>query len=125
MMVRKTEFIMATWKEVDFSKGTWTIPSDRMKGSRSHVIYLPPQAQDLMVGLQMCAGGVLFSPGRYSTSKPLSNAALNSVIDRAVAAAADAGENLQPLTVHDLRAQRARFCMKRDSVRLDREGAGA
>ncbi len=28
-----------------------------MKGSRSHVIYLPPQALDLMVGLQMCAGG--------------------------------------------------------------------
>ncbi|MBF8041733.1 tyrosine-type recombinase/integrase [Klebsiella pneumoniae] len=103
-MVRKTEFIMATWKEVDFSKGTWTIPSERMKGSRSHVIYLPPQAQDLMVGLQMCAGGSDYLlPGRYSTSKPLSNAALNSVIDRAVAAAADAGENLQPLTVHDLR----------------------
>ncbi len=32
-MVRKTEFIMATWKEVDFSKGTRTIPSDRMKGA--------------------------------------------------------------------------------------------
>ncbi|HBM2945031.1 TPA: tyrosine-type recombinase/integrase [Klebsiella michiganensis] len=103
-MVRKTEFIMATWKEVDFSKGTWTIPSDRMKGSRSHVIYLPSQAQDLMVGLQMCAGGSDYLlPGRYSTSKPLSNAALNSVIDRAVAAALDTGENLQPLTVHDLR----------------------
>ncbi len=75
-----------------------------MKGSRSHVIYLPPQAQDLMIGLQMCAGGSDYLlPGRYSTSKPLSNAALNSVIDRAVAAAADAGESLQPLTVHDLR----------------------
>jgi integrase len=103
-MVRKSEFTLATWKEVDFSKSTWTIPADRMKGSRSHVIYLPSQAQDLMVGLQMCAGGSDYLlPGRYSTSKPLSNAALNSVIDRAVAAAADAGEILQPLTVHDLR----------------------
>ncbi|HHT0121344.1 TPA: tyrosine-type recombinase/integrase [Raoultella ornithinolytica] len=103
-MVRKSEFTLATWKEVDFAKSTWTIPADRMKGSRSHVIYLPSQAQDLMVGLQMCAGGSDYLlPGRYSTSKPLSNAALNSVIDRAVAAAADAGEILQPLTVHDLR----------------------
>lgn len=103
-MVRKSEFTLATWKEVDFAKSTWTIPAGRMKGSRSHVIYLPSHAQDLMVGLQMCAGGSDYLlPGRYSTSKPLSNAALNSVIDRAVAAAADAGESLQPLTVHDLR----------------------
>ncbi len=28
-----------------------------MKGSRAHVIYLPKQAQDILVGLQMCAGG--------------------------------------------------------------------
>ncbi|MCV5513442.1 tyrosine-type recombinase/integrase, partial [Escherichia coli] len=56
-MVRKAEFTHATWREVDFSKWTWIIPSERMKGSRAHVIYLPKQAQDLMIGLQMCAGG--------------------------------------------------------------------
>lgn len=103
-MVRKSEFTNATWKEIDFKKWTWTIPSERMKGSRAHVIYLPRQAQDLMVGLQMCAGGSDYLlPGRYTSSKPLSNAALNSVIDRAVAAATDAGEAISDLTVHDLR----------------------
>lgn len=103
-LVRKSEFTYATWREVDFRKATWTIPPERMKGSRSHVIYLPKQAQDLMVGLQMCAGGSDFLlPGRYSSSKPLSNAALNSVIDRAVVAATDAGEAIDDLTVHDLR----------------------
>lgn len=103
-MVRKSEFTQATWQEVNFAKATWTIPAGRMKAARGHVIYLTRQALDLMVGLQMCAGGSDYLlPGRYSTSKPLSNAALNSVIDRAVAAAADAGENLNPLTVHDLR----------------------
>ncbi|MFH2535650.1 tyrosine-type recombinase/integrase [Klebsiella aerogenes] len=103
-MVRKGEFTLATWGEVNFAKSTWTIPAGRMKASREHVIYLPSQAQDLMVGLQMCAGGSDYLlPGRYSTSKPLSNAALNSVIDRAVAAATDAGESIQPITVHDLR----------------------
>lgn len=56
-MVRKGEFTNATWDEIDFKKWTWTIPSDRMKGSRAHVIYLPKQAQDILVGLQMCAGG--------------------------------------------------------------------
>lgn len=103
-MVRKSEFTNATWKEIDFKKWTWTIPAERMKGSRAHVIYLPRQAQDLIVGLQMCAGGSDYLlPGRYTSSKPLSNAALNSVIDRAVAAATDSGEAISDLTVHDLR----------------------
>ncbi|HHS9967659.1 TPA: tyrosine-type recombinase/integrase [Raoultella ornithinolytica] len=103
-MVRKSEFTKATWGEVNFARATWTIPAGRMKAARGHVIYLPRQALDLMVGLQMCAGGSEYLlPGRYSTSKPLSNAALNSVIDRAVAAAIDSGEKLKPLTVHDLR----------------------
>lgn len=103
-LVRKSEFTHATWKEVDFKKSTWTIPAERMKGSRAHIIYLTKQAQDLMVGLQMCAGGSDYLlPGRYTSSKPLSNAALNSVIDRAVTAAGDAGEKLDSLSVHDLR----------------------
>lgn len=83
-MVRKGEFTNATWDEIDFKKDR-TIPSDRMKGSRAHVIYLPKQAQDILVGLQMCAGGSEYLvPGRYNFRKPLSNAALNSLIDRTV-----------------------------------------
>ncbi len=103
-LVRKNEFIQATWQEIDFKKCTWTIPSDRMKGSRSHVIYLPKQAQDLLVGLQMCAGGSEYLvPGRYNFRKPLSNAALNSLIDRTVEALNKDGEKIHDFTVHDLR----------------------
>ncbi|MEP8451078.1 tyrosine-type recombinase/integrase [Enterobacter bugandensis] len=103
-LVRKSEFTLATWKEVDFRKGTWSIPAGRMKAGRDHVIYLSSHAQDLMVGLQMCAGGSEYLlPGRYDITKPLSNAALNSVIDRAIEVANKNGEELQPLCVHDLR----------------------
>ncbi|HDC4563247.1 TPA: tyrosine-type recombinase/integrase [Enterobacter asburiae] len=103
-LVRKSEFTLATWKEVDFRKGTWSIPAGRMKAGRDHVIYLSSNAQDLMVGLQMCAGGSEYLlPGRYDITKPLSNAALNSVIDRAIEVANKNGEELQPLCVHDLR----------------------
>lgn len=103
-MVRKNEFINAVWSEVDFKKWAWTIPADRMKGSRPHVIYLPRQAQDLMIGLQMCAGGSEFLlPGRYSVSKPLSNGALNRLINATVDAAQESGQNLEPFSVHDLR----------------------
>lgn len=75
-----------------------------MKGSRAHVIYLPKQAQDLMVGLQMCAGGSEYLlPGRYSVSKPLSNAALNRLINVTVESVNDAGGHLDNFSVHDLR----------------------
>lgn len=103
-MVRKDEFTNATWDEIDFKKWTWTIPSDRMKGSRAHVIYLPKQAQDILVGLQMCAGGSEYLvPGRYNFRKPLSNAALNSLIDRTVKIINEDGEHIQGFTVHDMR----------------------
>ncbi|EEQ8052590.1 tyrosine-type recombinase/integrase [Escherichia coli] len=103
-MVRKGEFTNATWDEIDFKKWTWTIPSDRMKGSRAHVIYLPKQAQDILVGLQMCAGGCEYLvPGRYNFRKPLSNAALNSLIDRTVKIINEDGEHIQGFTVHDMR----------------------
>ena len=103
-MVRKGEFTNATWDEIDFKKWTWTIPSDRMKGSRAHVIYLSKQAQDILVGLQMCAGGSEYLvPGRYNFRKPLSNAALNSLIDRTVKIINEDGEYIQDFTVHDMR----------------------
>ncbi len=103
-MVRKGEFTNATWDEIDFKKWTWTIPSDRMKGSRAHVIYLPKQAQDILVGLQMCAGGSEYLvPGRYNFRKPLFNAALNSLIDRTVKIINEDGEHIQGFTVHDMR----------------------
>ncbi|WP_115738005.1 tyrosine-type recombinase/integrase [Escherichia coli] len=103
-MARKGEFTNATWDEIDFKKWTWTIPSDRMKGSRAHVIYLPKQAQDILVGLQMCAGGSEYLvPGRYNFRKPLSNAALNSLIDRTVKIINEDGEHIQGFTVHDMR----------------------
>lgn len=103
-MVRKGEFTNATWDEIDFKKWTWTIPSDRMKGSRAHVIYLPKQAQDILVGLQMCAGGSEYLvPGRYNFRKPLSNSALNSLIDRTVKIINEDGEHIQGFTVHDMR----------------------
>ncbi|ELV0944285.1 tyrosine-type recombinase/integrase [Escherichia coli] len=103
-MVRKGEFTNATWDEIDFKKWTWTIPSDRMKGSRAHVIYLPKQAQDILIWLQMCAGGSEYLvPGRYNFRKPLSNAALNSLIDRTVKIINEDGEHIQGFTVHDMR----------------------
>ena len=38
-MCRKGELLQATWKEVDFEAATWTVPAERMKARRPHVVY--------------------------------------------------------------------------------------
>ncbi len=103
-MVRKGEFTNAELKEISFTKGVWTIPGERMKSGKPHSIYLSRQALDLMVTLQMCAGGSIYLvPGRYDFNKPISNASLNSLIDRVVARINESGYHFERFTVHDLR----------------------
>ncbi|MEX6385321.1 tyrosine-type recombinase/integrase [Providencia hangzhouensis] len=103
-LVRKSEFIKATWDEIDFDERCWIIPKARMKRRRAHVIYLSEQAYDMLVGFKACAmGSNYLVPGRYDISKPLSNAALNNVIDGVVKRINAKGINFEPLTVHDLR----------------------
>lgn len=103
-MVRKSEFILATWDEVDFKTNEWTIPASRMKGGRTHVIYLSRQVNDLLISLKTCAGGSPYLlAGRYSINKPLSNAALNGVITTTVKVAQSQGKALEHFTVHDKR----------------------
>lgn len=103
-MVRKSEFTNAKVEEVSFSKSVWTIPAERMKSGKPHAIYLSRQAHDLMVALQMCsAGSPYLIPGRYNFNKPMSSAALNSLIDRVLASINESGQKLEKFTVHDLR----------------------
>lgn len=103
-MVRKSELLLATWDEVDFSAATWTIPKDRMKMSRPHVVYLSQQALDILIALRTCAGGSPYLlPSRYDGGKPMSNATLNRVIDATVELAMKEDLPLESFCVHDLR----------------------
>ncbi|HEJ9502644.1 TPA: tyrosine-type recombinase/integrase [Proteus mirabilis] len=103
-LVRKSEFIHATWDEIDFKNRQWVIPKGRMKGRKEHVIYLSDQAMDIITGMKVCAmGSDYFMPGRYDIKKPLSNAALNNVIDGTVKRINEKGIKFEPVTVHDLR----------------------
>ena len=45
---RSGEVILAVWDDVDWDKATLTIPVERMKGDKAHVIPLPNQAMDLL-----------------------------------------------------------------------------
>ncbi|HGM6983697.1 TPA: tyrosine-type recombinase/integrase [Serratia marcescens] len=103
-MVRKGELTEATWKEVDFGSARWTIPAERMKASRPHVVYLSQQALDIMVALQVSAcGSDYILPARYNPRKSMSNSALNRVINATNEKIREAGGDIEHFTVHDLR----------------------
>lgn len=106
--VRKGEFIGATWKEVDWDRATWTIPKERMKADREHVVYLSEQAQDILTTFQTCFPSSKFlHPGRYESDVPISNATLNRTIDATVKLINDRrapdAEEFETFSVHDLR----------------------
>lgn len=103
-MVRKGELIDATWSEIDFVAATWTIPKERMKARRPHVVYLSQQAIDILIALKVCAGeSPYLLPSRYDSDKPISRATLNGVTASAVRIAVDEKLPLENFTVHDLR----------------------
>ena len=103
-LVRKSEFIGATWDEVNFETATWTIPKERMKAGRPHNVYLSQQALDILVAFKTCFGSSAYlHPGRYESSLPISAATLNRVIDATVEVIHRRDEDFEPFTVHDLR----------------------
>ncbi|MGC4024291.1 MAG: tyrosine-type recombinase/integrase [Mesorhizobium sp.] len=54
--VRKSEFIDATWKEIDFAAARWTIPAERMKAGKAHVVPLSDQALDILTAFRTMFG---------------------------------------------------------------------
>lgn len=102
--VRKSEFIDAIWPEVDFDNERWTIPAERMKAGKAHVVPLSEQALDILVALRSCFGASDYlHPGRYDHDSPISNATLNRVIDAAVERIRKDNPEFHSFGVHDLR----------------------
>jgi len=102
--VRKSEFIDATWKEIDFAAARWTIPAERMKAGKAHVVPLSDQALDILTAFRTMFGVSRYlHPGRYDGDTPISNATLNRVIDAAVERIRKDDPDFESLGVHDLR----------------------
>ena len=84
----------ATWAEIDTEAATWTIPADRMKAGRAHIVPLSPAALAILDKARAAAGdgaGLIFT-GRGG--RTLSDMTLSKVLR-------DAG---QPFTVHGFRS---------------------
>jgi len=93
--VRSGETRLATWAEIDFDAATWTIPRERMKAGRKHVVPLTAtgvailkQAKNLQVG-----GDDLIFQGTKK-GRPLSDMTLVKILR----------DSSLPFTVHGFRS---------------------
>ncbi len=77
---RSGEVRGATWHEIDLSKGEWTIPANRMKAGKEHIVPLPSRALEILRHLP--AGGndeIIFKAPRGGV---LSDMSLGAVLKR-------------------------------------------
>ncbi|EGP03310.1 hypothetical protein GEW_12321 [Pasteurella multocida subsp. gallicida str. Anand1_poultry] len=103
-LVRKSEFVNATWNEFDFKRNIWTIPSERMKARRAHNVYLSTQAVEILTAFKLyCENSEFIIPSRTSRLKPVALSSLNRVINETVTLMNNKGIEIDPFTVHDLR----------------------
>jgi integrase len=77
---RSGEVRGARWNEIDLEAKTWTIPADRMKAGREHIVPLSPPAMALLKSLPRFARITLVFPS--PTGKVLSDMALSAVVRR-------------------------------------------
>lgn len=72
---------MATWGELDLDAATWTIPGERMKAKREHVVPLPDSAIRLFERMKHFRrlGSDLVFPGT-AKGKPLSDMTLTKAL---------------------------------------------
>jgi len=80
-VARSGEVIGAQWSEVDFDKGTWTVPAVRMKAGNKHVVPLSAPAIDLLQKLHESRLSNYIFPGP-SPKKPLSDMAMLMMLRR-------------------------------------------
>ena len=96
-LVRKSELLLAQWKDVDLDCGEWKIPPENSKTEKPHIVYLSNQALRLFRELKALAGeSVWVMPGRGSLTKPFSHNAMNQAIGSITF-------DMPPFTIHDLR----------------------
>jgi integrase len=74
LFCRPSELRTALWKEVNLQAAEWTIPAERMKKRREHIIPLPTQAVELLKELKAYSSDspYLF-PSRSSNNSPKSD----------------------------------------------------
>lgn len=82
-MVRPSEAVTARWEEFDFKENMWTIPAEKMKMRKEHVIPLTPQVLAILSFMeQLSTGNGYVFPSTSSNSGHIANETLIRAISR-------------------------------------------
>lgn len=96
-MVRKSELIEAKWEEIDFEKAEWSIPGERMKKDKPHLVPLPRQAVAMFEELKgLASGSEWIFPSRGDLNKPIAKSTLNVAVRTM-------DHDIQDFVIHDFR----------------------
>lgn len=81
----------ALWSEIDFEKRVWTVPAERMKKAKTHVVPLSEQTFELLERMKAeRIGDFIFPGGRGEVAqmadKPMRNASLWALVQRTAGA---------------------------------------
>ena len=100
-LIRKSMLLLATWDEIDFKTGEWTIPKEHVKAKKGeeheHVVYMSKQVAAMFRELRALAGGSKYvMRGRGSKDQPFAKNALNKALEGLTF-------NMEPFTIHDQR----------------------
>ena len=105
---RRGEVVRMRWEEIDFKAALWTIPGDRTKNHRAHVVPLTASAMAIIARLPRVGERDFVFPARGYTDRPNSGYSKGK---RQLDALADQHN----WTLHDLRRTAAR-CGTRSPV---------
>jgi integrase len=97
---RRDEVAGLRWSEVDLDDRTWTLPKERSKNRREHVIPLTPPAMELLSSLPRIDGSPFAFGGGRAAPSAFSKA--KSRLDATVARL-NGGDPISHWTFHDLR----------------------
>ncbi|QET44686.1 tyrosine-type recombinase/integrase [Bordetella hinzii] len=98
-LVRKSELMLAQWKDVHLDEGEWNVPVENSKTGKPHIVYLSTQAKTLFKELKPLASSSNWVlPGRGTLAKPFANNALNQALKVSLQ-----GQEIPAFTIHDLR----------------------
>lgn len=81
ILVRKSELMLAQWKDVHVDEGEWHIPVENSETGKPHIVYLSTQAQTLFKELKpLASSSDWVLPGRGTLAKPFASNALNQAL---------------------------------------------
>ncbi|CAO4147831.1 Integrase family protein [Methylorubrum thiocyanatum] len=109
---RRSEVLEAEWREFDLDGATWTIPRERAKNDRAHVVPLAPQAVEILRSIPRVGNR---SRLLFTTTGETAFSGVSKATDRLQGLSAKHlpdGVEVEPWRLHDLRRTFASGCAR-------------